>query len=50
MALLPITSERVEDGVIGFMNAAFGFRFALVTFFFAGFVARFFAGMHLSPF
>jgi hypothetical protein len=46
IALEPTTSERVADGCIGFMNAALGFRFEVV--FFLDFVARFFAGMHLS--
>src|SRR6185503_8586221 len=47
-AFPPITSERGSDGVSGFMNAAFGLRFAVAFFFVAGLLARFFAGMHLS--
>src|SRR5688572_10233628 len=47
-AFPPTTSERVADGVSGFMNAAFGLRFFAATFFLAGLLARFFAGMHLS--
>jgi hypothetical protein len=44
MGIEPTTAASIADGVIGFMNAAFGLRFA-VDFFAAGFFAgAFFAG------
>jgi hypothetical protein len=49
MGLEPITAASVELGVIGFMNAAFGLRFAPA--FFAGFLAAaFFIGFLAAGF
>jgi len=47
MALVPTTALSAALGVIGFMNAAEGFR--LPAFFFAGFLAAFFFAIETSP-
>ncbi|HWQ39976.1 MAG TPA: hypothetical protein VNM24_15440 [Burkholderiales bacterium] len=49
MGLLPITAPSVASGVIGFMKAALGLRFA-PDFFLAAFFAVFFAGAFLAGF
>ena len=60
--MLPTTPASVTDGVIAFMNAAFGLRFApdflaaffgaafFIDAFFAGRLADFFAADFLAPF
>src|SRR5688572_5450648 len=49
MGLLPMTALREASGVIGFMKAALGLRFA-PDFFFAVFLAGFLAGAFLAGF
>src|ERR1035437_131049 len=44
----PTTAPSTASGCTGFMNAAFGLRFAFFAFFAAGFLAFFFEGVPLS--
>src|ERR1019366_7889696 len=45
----PTTAPSTASGCTGFMNAAFGLRFAFFAFFAAGFFAFFFAAIDESP-